>query len=82
MRGNIEPYIERGLTELRGKSMRDVQIETALVWCGRACAAARMRRHDDAQEYAHEAIEHAALSGSNTLLSDVRAALVAHGIVV
>jgi hypothetical protein len=39
-----------------------------------------MGRHDDAEEYAHEAIEHAALSGDDRLLGAVRAAMRGHGV--
>lgn len=35
---------------------------------------------EDAKEYAHEAIEHAALSSEDDLLGRVRAALAFHGV--
>lgn len=79
----LTPYITKAAAELRHKTLRDIQIETALTWCGRACAAAlsgTVNGGADAIEYAHEAIEHAALSGSDTLLRDVRAELRRHGV--
>jgi hypothetical protein len=35
---------------------------------------------EDAIEYAHESIEHAALSGDDTVLADVRASLAQYGV--
>jgi hypothetical protein len=64
--------IAKATDELRRKTLRHIQVETALTWCGRACAAARLGLAADAKEYAHEAIEHAALSGSDELLDFVR----------
>lgn len=71
----IERAIAEGMEELSLKGLHQVQVETAIKWCGRACAAAMMGRMDDAEEYAHEAIEHAALSGDDRLLSGVRSAM-------
>jgi hypothetical protein len=71
----IKKAIDDGLAELRKKTLHQIQVETAIKWCGRACAAALMGRVDDAEEYAHEAIEHAALSGDDALLREVREAL-------
>lgn len=77
----LQTYIDKALTELCEKSLNDIQVETALTWCGRACAAAQL--HDEnATEYAHEAIEHAALSGHDSLLQDIRKALTANGVVL
>jgi hypothetical protein len=78
----VDPYIKKALVELRIKRLHDIQIETALTWCGRACAARQLGYHEDALEYAHEAIEHAALSGDDTLLRAVRNSLDAHGVVI
>lgn len=69
------PYIRRAAEELTQKTLNDIQVETALVWAGRAYAAAQMRKLADAVEYAHEAIEHAALSGDDGLLLAIRQAL-------
>ena len=82
MTGKFDMYIRKAMTDLKGKTLNQIQIETAMVWCGRACAAALLGAHDDAHEYAHEAIEHAALSGNDALLRDVRSELASHGIVL
>jgi len=80
----IDPvvYITRALEELRSKSLVEIQIETALVWCGRACAAARLGIHRDSDEYAHEAIAHAALSGDDALLKYIRGLFAQYGVMV
>ena len=78
----MDQAINDGLAELRKKSLRQIQVETAYKWSGRACAAAMMGRMDDAEEYAHEAIEHAALSGDDRLLAEVRRAHAGFGIQV
>lgn len=75
-------YVERGLREVRRKGLRQIQAETAKVWCGRALAATQLGMHEDAIEYAHEAIEHAALSGHDELLWAVREELRLNGIPV
>ena len=87
--------IDKALDELRRKSLRDIQIDTAYTWCARACAAAQLAKLEstvsssypsgrvwleDAIEYAHESIEHAALSGDDTVLADVRASLAQYGV--
>lgn len=77
---DVFPYIQRAVDELSVKSLADIQIETALTWAGRACAASHIGRLADAVEYAHEAIEHAALSGHDTLLQQIRSALEKYGI--
>jgi len=77
-----QSYVRKGLTDVQGKSLHEIQVETAYVWAGRACAAALLGRDDDAHEFAHEAIEHAALSGSDVVLRQVREAMAAHGVVV
>ena len=68
-------YVESGLRDVQAKTLTEIQVETAYVWAGRACAAASMHMHDDAREYAHEAIEHAALSGHMDVLADIDLAL-------
>ena len=77
----MQSYIDKALTELCEKSLNDIQIETALTWCGRACAAAQLK-DPNATEYAHEAIEHAALSGHDFLLKNIRQALADNGVVL
>jgi hypothetical protein len=76
----MDTQYEEALQELRTKTLNDIQVETALKWAGRACAAATYGLWHDAIEYAHEAIEHAALSGKDNLLRDIRAAMKAHGL--
>lgn len=68
----IKSHMEKAFDELKDKSLNDIQVSTALTWCGRACAAAEMGKKDDATEYAHEAIEHAALSGNDNLYKFVK----------
>lgn len=85
MKYDLKPYVEKADKELSGKSLKDVQRETALVWCGRAVSTA-LRLEDspecfqDAVEYGHEAIEHAALSGDDELLRFVRKHLDTFGL--
>jgi hypothetical protein len=81
---DISAYITRAWNEIEIKSLKDVQRETALVWMGRACAASMQLGvvSPDTVEYAHEAIEHAALCGDDTVLRVVRESLADHGIVV
>lgn len=76
----IKPYMEKAIDELKKKTLNEVHKETALTWCGRACAAAAMGLPDDAIEYAHESVEHAALSGDDKLLSSVREAFAYYNI--
>ncbi len=76
----LEGQIQSALEELQHKTLLQVQQETALTWAGRACAAAQMGLHDDAHEYAHEAIEHAALSGDDRILIDIRVAMGHYGV--
>jgi hypothetical protein len=59
----------KAVEELSVKSIYVVQCETAVTWAGRALAAYSMYGHTgklqwllDAGEYAHEALEHAALA--------------------
>lgn len=58
--------------ELAQKSIYVIQCETALTWGGRALSAYETYRSTgqlqallDAEEYAHESLEHAALAGPN-----------------
>ena len=76
----LQTYLDKARNELAARTLRDIQRETALTWCGRACVAAQMGLESDAREYAHEAIEHAALSGPDDLLGVVREALRFHGV--
>ena len=66
---------EEALTELSGKDIRQIQVETAAKWCGRALAARIMGFPErDVTEFAHEAVEHAALAGDDEVLRTVRIA--------
>lgn len=77
----IAPFVQRALTEFQqGKTLRAIQHETALVWSGRAIAAQLTGKPADAIEYAHEAVEHAALSGVPRLLDEIRGVLRDHRI--
>ena len=78
----FQHYLDKASDELAEKTLHDIQIETALTWCGRACVAARLGLKQDAKEYAHEAIEHAALSGQDDLLAGVREALATYRVEV
>lgn len=71
----IRPHIEEATSELSEKDLQQIHVETALKWCGRACAAAALKLKHDSVEYAHEAIEHAALSGNDKLLKEIREAI-------
>jgi hypothetical protein len=71
----IRPHVEEATVELNEKDLQQIHIDTALKWCGRACAAASLNLKHDAVEYAHEAIEHAALSGNDALLKEIRQAI-------
>jgi hypothetical protein len=71
----LEDAIDAGMAELKKKSLRVIQTDTAIKWLGRAVAAVKLGKTDDAHEYAHEALEHAALSDKPTLITDVRAIL-------
>ena len=76
----MDAYISKALAELQEKSLKDIQVETALTWGGRAIAAMVLGMHDDVIVYAHEAIEHAALSGDDSLLSTLREQFYARGL--
>jgi hypothetical protein len=91
MTPRMKAAVEKASGELSQKSLHDIQVETAYTWCGRACAASHKvasghpdvdRLLGDAIEYAHEAIEHAALSGDDAVLDEVRATLRAYDVSV
>jgi len=65
----------RALAELQQKSLEQIQQETAFVWMNRALAARSLYESTgdvhwllDAHEYAHEAMEHAALTSQASAL--------------
>lgn len=65
----------------RPEALRQIQTHTAFTWAARAAVAAqRGGRPQDVAEYAHEAIEHAALCGDDEVLTAVRGWLVQHGV--
>ena len=75
--------IENGLEELKTKSLKTIQCETAMKWAGRAIAAHLLKRPStEMTEFAHEAIEHAALCGVPNVLETIRAAFDEIGIEV
>jgi len=76
----LAPYVDKARSELATKNLTDVQKETARTWAGRALVANEQGRVLDAHEYAHESIEHAALSGDNALLDEIRSAFNAAGV--
>jgi len=60
---------DKAMVELHGKTIERVQRETAITWAGRALASyallaqtGELQRLLDAEEYGHEALEHAALA--------------------
>ena len=60
------------IAELQQKTLQQIQVETAYTWAYRASAARALGLDADAIEYEHEALEHAALSGDDTVLYTVR----------
>ena len=78
----MKQYIDKAITELQQKTLNAIQQETARVWAGRACAAVSLGLWPDAVEYAHESIEHAALSGNDALLREVRLVMKQFGVEV
>ena len=71
---------DNGVSELHQKTIEDVQRETAVTWAGRAAAAYHLYAQSgnvqmllDAQEYHHEALEHASLDdGDPSVYETVR----------
>jgi len=64
------------------RSLGNIQKETAITWAARAVACLVLYREthepkwfSDAEEYYHEAVEHAALSGDDELLNAIRVAV-------
>lgn len=76
----LEQAIEAAQQELSKKSLRVIQTDTATKWLARAIVAQRMGKTDDVHEYAHEALEHAALASNPRLIDEVRAFLRQAGI--
>lgn len=78
----------KALVEVRSKSLRKIQTDTAEKWLDRACAyMAESRKHpgeakflEEATDCAHEAIEHAALTGDEHLSAKVIATIRSFGL--
>lgn len=77
----IEMATLRAMDELRRMTIRQVQIDTAIKWGGRAIAAKAMGREADAHEYAHESLEHVALADDPELQRLLRQVFTSRGIV-
>lgn len=78
---DIEESIEDAMEELQEKDLKEIQVETAKKWCGRAIAAQILSREErEVTEYAHEAVEHAALSGDEEVIYEVMRNLKSFGI--
>jgi len=77
----LEMATLRAMDELRRMPIRQVQIETAITWGGRAIAAKAMGREADAHEYAHESLEHVALADELDLQKLLRQTFALRGIV-
>ena len=76
MNTDLTSAAREAMSELKSKDIKTIQIETAVKWCGRAVAAKLLGLSDrDVTEFAHESIEHAALSGDDSLLRKIRSAL-------
>jgi len=76
--------IEKGSKDIELKSLAQIQEETAWTWASRAAAAYKKLEETgdwkwktDAEEYRHEAVEHAALIGDThpTVLTEIHDAL-------
>lgn len=67
-----ELSFQAALNELRSKSLAEIQQETAFTWAWRAWAAYQLKRIVDAVDLEAEAIEHAALSNDDDVLTQVR----------
>lgn len=78
---DITGAVKEAMAELAEKDITQIQVETAIKWCGRAVAAKLIGlKERDVTEFAHEAIEHAALSGDDITLRRVRIAFEELGI--
>lgn len=64
---------QRALAELQQKTILQIQAETAYTWAYRAWAASTLGLVADFTSYSDEAVEHAALTGNDSVLHDVRA---------
>jgi hypothetical protein len=58
--------------ELRSKSLSEIQKDTALTWAYRAWAGYQLKHVADAVDFEAQSLEHAALSGVDSVLEEVR----------
>lgn len=64
--------VDSAILELKTKSIMDIQKETAYKWASRSIASYKLGNNKDAEEYRHEALEHAALvDDSGGLLKEI-----------
>lgn len=78
----LDKYLDKAYQDVTSKTLTQIQYETAWTWTARACAAARLGKASDAREYAHEGLEHAALSAKPMFVDELRAVLASYGVVV
>lgn len=70
--GSDNPSLQAARDELHQKSLDTIQKETARIWAYRAWAAYQIKLTPDGVDYEQEALEHAALSGDDDVLAEVR----------
>jgi hypothetical protein len=77
--GNLDELAAKARDDISKRTLSKLQQDTAIAWAVRAVAAMTLYRETgdsrwwyDGDEYFHEAIEHAALSGDIELLTDIR----------
>ena len=88
----LDRLLPAAVAEVQAKTLQQIQVATARTWAARACAYAivsqglakasdeGLRMRASATDCAHEAVEHAALSGSPRLLTEVLSAVKACGV--
>src|SRR2546425_2306592 len=59
--------ISEAAKELKAKSYEQIEQETAIKWAARAIAASNLGKLKEAENYRHEAVEHAAFVNSEFL---------------
>jgi hypothetical protein len=78
---NVEKAVEEAIAKaddelrVKKKSLSTIQVDTAYKWFGRAVVAKRLGRTEDVHEFAHEALEHAALAKDHDLIGVIRTLL-------
>ena len=71
----LELSIQHATAELQTVPKTEIERRTAITWAARAISAYRLKMYSDVADYAHEAIEHAAVSGDDQLPAYLRAAI-------